>query len=629
MTYRPDIDGLRAVAVVSVVLFHAFPGTFAGGYIGVDVFFVISGFLIASVLFGQNGTAPFSIKNFYARRIRRIFPALTLVLVSTLVAGWFILIPSDLGNLGKHTLGGAGFVSNLVLWSEAGYFDTAAELKPLLHLWSLGIEEQFYIVFPLFIVLLRRFRWNRTLSIAVCLVGSLAFSIVLTPRDQSAAFYNPLARVWEILIGVLLADLMTKETFRESTRRIRHSVSSFGALLVLGATATFNDTTLFPSWRALFPTVGAALLIYAGPSAIVNRFVLTRRIMVGIGLVSYPLYLWHWPLLVLSRIENGSDTSVLQRLVLVLVSFGLAYATYRLVEQAFRYRIRAKRAVAVLVSAMTVLAAGAKSIHAFDGFPGRFPVELRELANFKTDFLTDALSGSCWVGQVEPAAAFDDECFAADQTDDNWMVWGDSHAARLTPGLRLVAPSEVVISQLTRSSCPPILDTEFAECQESNDYVLSRIERNPPDVVILFGRWETYINNNSPEIFSNNVALTVERLKVAGVQRIILAGPAPFWEGNLPANMVDFMTKSGSSSLPLYSDFRLTTVGTTSESQLKQLTQSVNGLEYVSIIDYLCNSNGCLVTTNGQVSGLTTWDYGHLTTAGATFVGQKLTELLE
>ena len=626
--YRPDVDGLRAVAVVSVVLFHAFPGTFPGGYVGVDVFFVISGFLIASVLFDQGITTSFSIKNFYVRRIRRIFPALFLVLSSTLVAGWFLLVPSDLDNLGKHMVGGAGFVSNLVLWSESGYFDTAAELKPLLHLWSLGIEEQFYIVFPLFIAVVRRFRRSRTMSIAICLAGSLAYSITLTPQNQSAAFYNPLTRIWEILLGVLLADVMTKASFGQPNRRIHHASSIFGALLLIGAIVTFDSATLFPGWRALFPTVGTVLLIYAGSEAVVNRYVLNWRLMVGVGLISYPLYLWHWPILVLSRIKNGVDTSTLHRTVLVVLSFGLAYVTYRTVERPFRYRLRAKPAVVALVSLMAVMGASGQLVRAFEGFPGRYQIQLRELVEFKPNFLDDALFGLCWLDQFDKEDSFSESCLSSKSRGEHWLVWGDSHAARLTPGLRSVLGPTSTVSQLTRSSCPPILDIEFVECRRSNEHIMSRIEQTPPDRVVMFGRWETYFQNNELSVLTSRLSFTVGRLKSYGVDEIVLVGPAPFWEGNLPTNLVDLLTQSGKSTLPQFTDFRLTRIAHDAEKQLKKISSSVTDLKYISLLEAMCNESGCMTSTNGKTSGLTTWDYGHLTTPGARFVASVIIEII-
>ena len=206
-TYRPDIDGLRAIAVSSVVLFHAYPKVFEGGYAGVDVFFVISGYLITLAILNSSEGNRFSVRDFYIRRVRRIFPALSLVFASVLVAGWILLNPQEFAQLGKHVASGSGFVSNLVLWKESGYFDTAAELKPLLHLWSLGVEEQFYIFFPAVMYLILRFRLPRFSLLAALTLASLIASIVFTSSAPTAAFYNPATRVWEILIGSLVADL--------------------------------------------------------------------------------------------------------------------------------------------------------------------------------------------------------------------------------------------------------------------------------------------------------------------------------------------------------------------------------------------------------------------------------------
>lgn len=622
--YRPDIDGLRAVAVVAVVVFHAFPDGLPGGYVGVDIFFVISGFLIASALFRGADTAPFSIREFYARRVRRIFPALSLVLVATLAAGWVLLVPADFKNLGKHVLGGAGFTSNLVLWNEAGYFDSAAEAKPLLHLWSLGVEEQFYIVFPLLLGLLHRFRWNRTLTVTGLIGLSLVFSADLTSRDVTAAFYNPISRIWEILLGVLLADLVSRGKIVDISMNLRNMLSGVGLLLVSAAIATYDNQTLFPGWSALLPTLGATLLILAGPTALVNRFVLSNRLMVGIGLISYPLYLWHWPILVMANIKNGTDTTVPVKMILILMSVCVAYLTFKLVERPLRFRIARKPSIIALTVAMTVAGGAGYLVRASAGFPGRYPVELQDLAEFSPDFATDAFLGSCWLDQFVDPDAFSGDCVGQSTHGTHWLVWGDSHAARFSPGLRRAVADGGEVSQLTRSSCPPILDIEFRECRESNRHAISIIKRDPPDVVLMFGRWETYLKNNSRADITKKLRKTVDALRSVGVVRVILLGPAPFWEGNLPTNLVDLMKKSENDTLPRHTTYRLTSIGSDSDGQLSEISAGIEHLEYFSVMNVLCTDTGCLTTTNGLPSGLTTWDYGHLTTPAAEFVALEL-----
>lgn len=311
-SYRPDIDGLRAIAVSAVVLHHAFPNAFPGGYVGVDIFFVISGYLISSIILGQLQRGTFSFREFYARRVKRIFPALLLVLCSTLTAGWYLLTAEELRQLGKHALAGTAFLSNFAFWREAGYFDASAASKPLLHLWSLAIEEQFYIFWPLllfFAFRIKQYLWAVVLGL---LLASFAWNIWLVNTDITAAFYNPAARFWEMLIGAMLA-LLHQSQYGTSRRRFRPEqqmrlaqLASGAGLIVIALLAwQLSPTSRFPGWWAMAATCSTALIIAAGPSAWINKHILSSRPFVWIGLISYPLYLWHWPIFSLAYVDNG------------------------------------------------------------------------------------------------------------------------------------------------------------------------------------------------------------------------------------------------------------------------------------------------------------------------------------
>jgi peptidoglycan/LPS O-acetylase OafA/YrhL len=333
--YRPDIDGLRAVAVGAVVGFHAFPLAAKGGFIGVDIFFVISGFLISGIIFRQLEAGRFSYRDFYSRRIKRIFPALITVLVATLIAGWYLLLPDEFQHLGKHLTAGAGFVSNLALWNEAGYFDASADSKPLLHLWSLGIEEQFYLLWPLALGLVWRRR--RGLLAVTVLVAAVSFAInVSTVRsDPVAAFYSPLSRFWELMAGGILAYVAAHRP--QVLARGANWRSTAGLLLVAAALLLLTKESAFPGWWALLPVLGTFLLISGGPDAWLNRKVLAARPMVWVGLISYPLYLWHWPILVFMRLVKGAVLGDKDGAVAVAAAVLLAALTYRFVEGSLRH----------------------------------------------------------------------------------------------------------------------------------------------------------------------------------------------------------------------------------------------------------------------------------------------------
>jgi peptidoglycan/LPS O-acetylase OafA/YrhL len=333
--YRPDIDGLRAIAVVAVVLFHAFPSSLPGGFAGVDMFFTISGFLITGLLLRDHARGAFSLRHFYARRIQRIFPALALVLVACMGAGWLVLTADELAALGTFTSGGAAFLSNFLLWRASGYFDTAADTKPLLHLWSLGIEEQFYLVWPL--LLWWWFRWPQRLGLwmGACVLASLAYSLWAVRVDAVMAFYSPLPRLWELGVGGLLAYALWRNP--QLLQRYRSVAAYLGALLVALGLVLLDKGAAFPGWWALLPTLGTVLLIFSGDASWLGRRVLSSKALVAVGLISYPLYLWHWPLLSFARILLAETPPAEVRAALVAASVVLAWLTYRWVERPIRF----------------------------------------------------------------------------------------------------------------------------------------------------------------------------------------------------------------------------------------------------------------------------------------------------
>ena len=356
--YRPDIDGLRAIAILGVVAFHAFPDLLQGGFIGVDIFFVISGFLITSIIFDNLEKGTFSFSEFYARRIRRIFPALIFVLLVCFIFGWLVLLGDELNQLSKHIAASAAFISNFVLWNEAGYFDTSSETKPLLHLWSLAIEEQFYIVWPLLLWLTWKLKINFLIIITIITFFSLILNIIGVNQDPVATFYSPQTRFWELLCGALLSWLYLYK--KEALLNIKNNIDNFfyrlmqahrkkGTSLfsnILSCTGLFfliygfwkiNEELDFPGIWALLPVIGTMLVISAGANTWPNRILLSNKILVWFGLISYPLYLWHWPILSLGRIINHETPSIKFRLLAIVISVFFSWITVKLIERPFRF----------------------------------------------------------------------------------------------------------------------------------------------------------------------------------------------------------------------------------------------------------------------------------------------------
>lgn len=428
MNYRPDIDGLRAVAVLAVLGFHAFPHSLPGGFVGVDIFFVISGFLISTLLFEGLESGGFSLLDFYRRRIRRIFPALAVVVLFSLAAGWFMLFPDEYTQLGKHAAAACAFVLNFQLWSESGYFDNAAESKPLLHLWSLAVEEQFYIVWPLVLAALWKQRAN-VLLITLC-IGFISFwgNVDMVGRSASAAFYWPTTRFWELMMGAagawraLYVHMPAKQTYR-------HVQGVLGALLIAAGFAIVSPGKAFPGWWALLPTVGALLIVDAGPASFFNKLVLSRSWLVAIGLISYPLYLWHWPLLAFLRIGAGGHPGDGASAVCLALSILLAWLTYALLEKKIRHSSRVG-AVPALLGVFGVMFVASAGIALGDGLPSRGIAQTLKDFNDPDVFAGSRRSdGSCKALLGLPPRT--EEVCLSNSSAPQLLIAGDSHAMAL------------------------------------------------------------------------------------------------------------------------------------------------------------------------------------------------------
>lgn len=458
--YRADIDGLRALAVMAVVIYHAFPSLLPGGFIGVDVFFVISGYLIGTILLKNFAGGTFSFSDFYSRRIRRIFPALLVVLVFCLVIGKFVLLPDEYRQLGKHIAAGAVFIANFAFWSESGYFDTAAELKPLLHLWSLAIEEQFYLLWPLVLWGAWKLRINILAVTIGLVVVSFFLNIYYVGSNPVATFFLLPSRAWELLLGSVLACLISQGYL--ATGRVKvHAllsdvVSALGLVLVFWAIFFVHDSDKFPGWYALAPTIGAVFLIAAGPQAFLNRYVLSNKVAVFIGLISFPLYLWHWPLLSFARIVQSEIPSREIRVVAVLLSIGLAWLTFKLVEQPLRAGNWKSGKVIVLTLVMAVVGAIGYKI-------------LSESSLNKTK--TVSVSNSCAKLFPQWTTLTDSPCWFQKASNNTVAIVGDSHAGQLFVGIReLMKPSEGVV--IFPASCAaPFIDVATSQKDKNTQKV--------------------------------------------------------------------------------------------------------------------------------------------------------------
>jgi peptidoglycan/LPS O-acetylase OafA/YrhL len=441
--YRPDVDGLRALAVLAVVIFHAFPSALPGGFVGVDVFFVISGYLITGIIVADLNIQRFSIPGFYLRRIKRIFPSLITILIACLALGQELLWPEQFKQLGSNAVAGALFIANLKYWHEAGYFDLLGETKPLLHLWSLGVEEQFYIVWPFLLLGARRLGLNFLLVVVVIAVASFVFNVMELQKSSVADFYSPVSRFWELMLGAALT-VGPKLSFAKQSKAA-NILSAAGLLVLLSAVTLINEGVPFPGWWALLPTIGTALLLASGSTAWVNKVILSRPSLVGIGLISYPLYLWHWPLLSFAYSLDAQVPPFFVRLGAVCLSFLLAFITFVFVEKPVRFATQnQERIAAVLVATLIVISLIGYGVRA--GFPSsNLPTQLINAGEIRMENGNDVYYNFqlehfylCTPGYIQQHSLplyWPARCLQSKISErKDIAIVGDSHAEDLFPG---------------------------------------------------------------------------------------------------------------------------------------------------------------------------------------------------
>jgi peptidoglycan/LPS O-acetylase OafA/YrhL len=637
-TYRADIDGLRAVAVLLVVVHHAFPQALKGGFVGVDLFFVISGFLISTIIFQNLQQDTFSFLDFYKRRIKRIFPALILILIASFVAGWFVLLPADYKLLGKHMAAGAAFVSNFAFWSESGYFESGSKLKPLLHLWSLGIEEQYYIFWPLIVL----FAWKRKINLfKVCLVLfalSFVVNIATAKGNVVAAFYSPLSRFWELLIGSVLAYTSLQPSKVTKSPQFNNGTAWVGVVILAIGVYFIHPERRFPGFWALFPTVSAYLLIKAGPKAWFNQQVLSNRVMVWIGLISFPLYLWHWPMLVFAEIKFGTLDAP-TKLGLIALSILLSWLTYRFIERPIRFGnliVETKKVPLALCAMLLATALLGGYAYQRDGFDSRFPKFIQALLKNQPKLDEGWRTGECILDQGHPSSEFSPSCVDKDKRP-LLFLWGDSHAAALYPGLKHLQDTDAYsfgVAQRTGAVCPPIIGDTRPWCNEINTDSFKLIKELKPDIVMMYAYWSHGLDGKGgfAGLYDlTKLDATVAELKKIGVKKVILMGPSPYWKNSLPHNIVETWKKTKSVAKPplrmSYGEFGLVAELPLYDKQMREIAKRLE-VSYISGVDFLCNANGCLTRDSEDGVKVASVDYGHLTVDAAQTYLKRIAPLI-
>jgi peptidoglycan/LPS O-acetylase OafA/YrhL len=544
-SFRDDIQGLRAVAVLSVVLYHADQRLAPGGFVGVDVFFVISGFLITGILLNELHRGEFSIAGFYQRRIRRLFPALFVMLAACLAAGAVLLTPFDYGELGRTTISTVFFASNFDFMRLSGYFDGGAEFKPLLHTWSLAVEEQFYIVFPLFLALVwtTARRWLVPILAATAALSLLA-SIWCLHHQPTWAFYLAPPRAFELLIGAMTSLAAAP---RRLPQRWRDVLSLAGLALILGPVAFYTSTTRFPGLAALPPCLGTALVIYAGAGgATLGGRLLSLRPLPFFGALSYSLYLWHWPFLVFGRHYVHGELTQPQAALLVLGAVVAATLSLTFVERpAVKLRLPRRRVFALGGGAMACASAVAALVLASGGEPARFSP--RALALFDAAKDHNPRREQCHADEGRPIAYAQDCVFGAPGAAPIVAVWGDSHGAELVVALgeRMARRGQAIL-QITSSACPPALGYQapgHPSCAAHNSATLkSLLGDDRIRTVVMAADYISYPLADRARLF-DSVSASVQAL-VAGEKRVVLVYPFPEMPSSPPTTL-GFMANGG------------------------------------------------------------------------------------
>lgn len=636
-SYRADIDGLRAVAVLLVLMFHLGLGV-PGGYVGVDVFFVISGFLITGIIKRELDQGEFTFTGFYARRARRILPALLTVLLLSSVAALFILLPSDLERFSQSVVATLLSVSNFWFWSQGGYFGAASEMAPLLHTWSLAVEEQFYLLLPVVLLLLRRCgpHWDRRLLLAVC-VSTFAASAWFVPTRTPEVFYFTPFRAWELLTGSLLALYRPTELRSNLSRQ---SLAAVGLLLILVPAFLYTSETVFPGPAAALPCLGAALLIWVGSTgeSLIGKL-LQKRVLVFVGLISYSLYLWHWPLLVFTKHALGEGLALEVRIGIGIFSFVLAILSWRFVEKPFRSRARFTNVQSwSFALGATALLGGLVGVIMFSqGLQGRFTPEIANLDRART---REVVRAEC-IDLRRPLTA-DTVCrLGAKGVTPSVVVWGDSYAHAMLPAFDAALDRMGVAAWFAaESGCSPIPTARVSykgrdnwRCREFNEKMVRFVETlRDVDQVMVAAAWDSYANErsgyrlrvegqeDSPGALAHGLeSLALQLQKMQGRPKLVVFGQVPSYDWSVPHKML--MSELRGQEIPSQTREEWREKSAITRGIFEQLTTQQK-VSFVDSAEWFCSSGICRFSSPDGTPFY--WDGGHLNRSGARFITPML-----
>jgi peptidoglycan/LPS O-acetylase OafA/YrhL len=644
--YRPDLDGLRALAVVPVVITHAGTTWLPGGFVGVDVFFVLSGFFITQQLLKDLDDQKFSLLRFYERRARRLLPALFVMLAAATMVATIFLVPDDLIGYAKSLASTLIFGSNFYFWRDTNYFAQAASLKPLLHTWSLAVEEQFYILFPLLLLALHKFARRAMLGVLLLgLLTSFALAVVAAKTSPAANFYLAPTRAWELLLGAALAIQAPKIAMPII---LRHAVSLIGLTLIVGSMLLIDDHTPFPSWATLAPVGGAGLIVLASVAGGgYGNAILSVRPIVFVGLISYSLYLWHWPPLAFANYIAMRPLESHETIGWIAIGFVCAVLSWRFVERPFRgskSKIGATALTGVVFGGSAALATGAAVLLLTAGLPGRFkPEALAYLTNEP-----EIIAENCFNRLAADVQARRLCVLGTNLKQPSVIVWGDSHAGRIGTAVdAILRRSDQSSWYAAIGGCPPLVDVIWSRtgCREFTEATIRLISQEKPSIIILAGLWSAYAegtfyptnriwsplsdtqtvstsNDDNRRIFQKSLRSTVGKLRATGAN-VIVVGPIPEIGWSVPHRLA-LMAERGATppTGPKLSDFQ-----TRQQSVLVTFAEleSMAGVFVIYPHQKLCDVESCMVQKNGV---RLYFDDNHLALAGLGIIEPMIEEAI-